>query len=501
MINKALVFIGALLFFGLVCADTPADILEETRTKLYNLCNEGSYIEALPVSEAMIELLSVKYGADSFKLAAPYHNKAIIEQSLNDYARAALSYEESARLIRKNKGRYSLRLVNLLIDHGSLYYETGENELALDKFREAQHIVHRNGGIYSLTQLDAMDWISATIRRGGKFSALDAQEKFYYKINEQNYPDGDLRILPARQRLGKWLKDSAQYSEAIRLHKDTLALIRAADEEEYYRAIPVLYEMSSIAYLSNRCCRGKPLEEVLNILQRETVGDVEDLITATLRLADMRLLSREIEGAKDLYQQAWVLRSGTPNAERRGEKEFGHPIQLGYGNILDGVEVYDSVRRGGITPLGLTTYYIERSDTMGTSVNFDFGETKRRQRMIGGPVFMCYLQVREFLPTGGDMKLDTYYMDIGVSIKQNGHVANIKVKDSNTPGKLSMYVKKLLRKIRYRPKMKNGSPVISELAVRQTFNDVDLYALNNNSVFPDRVAGASQICKILAEFR
>lgn len=501
MIRKALGFVGALLFSGLVCADTAIDILEETRTKLHNLCDAGSYIEALPVSKIMIELLSVKYGADSLRLAAPYQNKAIIERELNDYARAAASYEESARLIRKHKGPYSPSLVNLLIDHGALYYETGENELALDKFREAQHIAHRNDGIYTLTQLDAMDWISATISRGGKFPAVDAQEKFYYKINEKNYPGNDLRMLAARQRLGTWLKDSAQYREAMKLHKDTLALINTANEEEHYRAIPFLREMSSVAYLSNRCCRDKPLEEVVNLLQGVPTGDVEELIAATLHLADMKLLSKEIDEAKVLYQRAWVLRSDTPDTEKRREEEFGHPIQLGYSNILDGVKMYDEARRNGLTSLGLKTYYPNADKSRGTSVIFGFGETPRKQRMIGEPVFMCYLQVREFLPADGDMKLDTYYMDLGLSIKQNGRVAKIKIKDSNTPGRLSRYVKKLLSKIRYRPKMENGSPVTSELAVRQTFNDVDLRALNNVSVFPDRVAGASQVCRILAAFR
>lgn len=495
MIKNVVVFICSVLYFGDVCADSAEINIKESRAKLYELCENGKFAEALPVAKTLVTAVTAESGPDSAKLVVHYHNKAIIERELRDYGSSVVSYEEADRLIRKNWGVYSRRLINLLIDFGALYYETGENELALEKFREAQHITHRDGGIFTIDQLSAMRWITATISRGGKFQAMDTQERYTYRINEENY--SKLDMLPAMGRLGTWFKNSGQHREAMEIYEAAIVLIREADPEESYRIIPFLREMSSAAYLSDSGSRDNPLEAVLTEMNSGGGTDADDLIRATLHLADMKLLSRRTKEAEILYRQAWELRYGTPNAEKHAQQEFGHPIQLGYGKISDGVEAYRETLRNFPIVYGTKTYY-RKTDSMGsTSFSFGLDKEEPKQRMIGAPVFMCYLQVREFLPGHNDGELDTYFVDLGFSVRKDGGVSMVEVKDSNTPTKLNRYIKNLLRKLKYRPRIENGTPVLSEVVVRQTFNDVDL-ATEIKSVFPDRVNGAARVCNILA---
>lgn len=501
MFKNALLFVCTLACSGAIYAVETADIAE-SRSKLHALCDEGKYEAALPVAERIIEELSAEFGVDSNTLAVPYHNKAIIERTLGDFSRAEASFEESIRIARANNGNYSLSLAGVLIEFGAMHYELEQYDLALEKFREAQHIAHRNDGIFTLKQIDAMAWISATVRQGPDLTLMDTQERFYFRIYTENYSPGDIRLLPSMERLGGWFKDSGQFKDASKIHQQSLDLIDALGEDDNdYRKIPILREMSSLAYLSNRCCRNKPLEQVLDIMQGGSgYGDVEELIKATLHLADMKMLSKNSPEADKLYKKAWDLRSGTPGKDGRAQIEFGRPMPLGYSNVFDGVEAYDEIVRGRPTPLGMKTYRLKAEDANG-GATMSFTPERPRQKLIGTPVLMCFQQVQEFLPPESGNKMDSYYVELGFSVKQNGSVGRVEVKDSNTPSRLTRYVKKILRSLRYRPKIENGAAVPSEVVVRQTFNDVDARALQKTDMFPERLAGAVHVCKLLTTLR
>lgn len=494
MFKKAL-FISILACSGTIYAVETVDIAE-ARSKLYSLCDGGKYEAALPVAEHIIGELSEKFGADSITLAIPYHNKAIIERTLGNFLQAEASFEKSIRIVRANNGNYSLSLAGVLIEFGTMHYELGQYDLALEKFREAQHIAHRNDGVFTLKQIDAMDWISATVRQGSNLSLMDTQERFHFRIHEENYPLGDIRLLPAMERLGRWFKDSGQFKNAIKTHQQSLELINASSEDDEYRKIPILREISSVAYLSNRCCRDTPLEQILDIIQGGSgFGDVEELIKATLHLADMKILSKNAPEADKLYKKAWDLRSGTPGRDDRAQIEFGRPMPLGYSNVFDGVGAYDEIVRGRPAPLGMKTHRPKGGATM------SFTPERPKQKLIGTPVLMCFQQVQEFLPPESGNKMGSYYVELGFSVRQNGSVGRVEIKDSNTPSRLTRYVKKILRSLRYRPKIENGAAVPSEVVVRQTFNDVDAFALQKTDMFPERLTGAVHVCKLLTTLR
>jgi len=491
--KKILLFI----FSGVIALSISAESIKDKNIQLHALCENGEYAKALPLIQDIITDISSEFGEESSYLIISYHNKAVINRELQDYIESKRSFSESLRIAKGNYGSYHPILIGLLIDFGALYYEIGEDKEAIDKFREAQHIAHRNDGVYTLTQLSAIDWISDTMQRNGGTAEADVQEKFYYKISENNYPEGDLRILPATKRLAVWLKNTGQFDAAMKLNKNALVMVQNSEEGIGYHAIPILREISSIAYLSGKCCRDKPLEQVITVMENGGGVDVEELIKATLHLADMKMLSKEIPEAGRLYKKAWDLRFDTPNAEKSAIEEFGLPIQLGYSNVGDGVIAFMETRSARYNQ-NIRTYYPPK-ESQGTG--FSFEPTPLRQRMIGAPVLMCFLQVREILPYTEYDKLNTYYVDLGFSVKQTGVVSKVEVRDSNAPTKLKRYVKKLFRKMKYRPKIENGTPVLSEVTVRQTFNDADTYAVMEDSfVFPERITGAEQVCRLLATY-
>lgn len=492
MRKRILVFVFTLLYVGAIHGDINADI-----SRVHDLCNEENFGEALPIMQAVVNEIAADRGNNSITLVVPYHNKGIIERELGLYSASKASLEEGIRIIVSHRGPYHPSLVGPLIELGVLHYMVGDDVSAMEKFREAQHISHRNDGVYTLNQLSAMDWISATVKRSSTVEVADVQERFYYKINEKNYSEGDMRLLPAMERFGGWLKSTGQFSDAMRVQERALVLVKGAGEDHIYETVPILREMASVAYLSGKCCWDKPLKEVMGVMQGGHGGDVEELIKATLHLADMKMLYKRIPEAGDLYKKAWELRSGTPKAEEYSQREFGQPILLGYKSIMDGVYAYDDAVSSRSTDRSVVIYRPAAESQ--TSV-FSFGliPEKAPQKLIGSPLLMCFRQVQEFLPRGGTEHLDDYYMDLDFSVKNNGSVSMVKVKDNNTPGKLVRYVKKVLKILRFRPKIENGAAVPSHVSVRQTFRDVDLNKVNNASPFPDRVSGAAQVCKILA---
>ena len=92
--------------------------------------------------------------------AMALHNLGKVQQFMGLHLKSEKSYQKSIHIIERHKGVFAPELLTSLNHLGSLYYDISNYELAMDAFRRAQHITHRNTGVYSLEQLKFIDWIT-----------------------------------------------------------------------------------------------------------------------------------------------------------------------------------------------------------------------------------------------------------------------------------------------------------------------------------------------------
>lgn len=430
--------------------------------------------------------------------ASALYNLAAVQHMMGLHLESERNFKRSIGLVESHMGQYSAELRTKLTRLGALYFETQRYELAKETFQRAQHITHRNNGVYALEQLELLDWITRVSIKTGEAEDADVQQKFYYRVNLKNYGEDDPRMVPAMNRSGEWLTATGQFSAALDMFRKAIVLLEEIDGSERDMLRP-LRGISSVLYLKGVCCAEKPLQEVLDSIRRDPTADRADEIDAMIHIADMNMMNKNRKQAQQIYQSAWNKLASEDGTNNQAESVFGTPVLLGVRGIKDVVAAFirtDYTAR-------LEVIYPDVSENGNTwSISFGSKESKRGKKLIGGPLPLCYPQVMHLTHAGSEEELQAFYMDLDFTVTDAGNVAHVSIIDSNVPHRLKRYVTNLLRKFRYRPRLIEGEAVDTDMTIRQTFHDdghldpVPRESLNRTIADSNRAASLG--CQLLA---
>ena len=399
-ISSGCIFPAALIFANNPVDET--DSLLEANEAIKQHIEADNFHEALPLAERVVALVTGMTPYQPTDLVAPLHNLAIIQQRVGQVSAAQENLKRSIRIAVDAEGEYAPGLVRPLRYLGRLHYENQDYAESLAVLRRAQHITHRNHGVYSLNQLGIVNSITNNHLKTNAFVAADVQQRFYYKINEINFGADDARMIPAVTKLGNWFKLSGQLPAALKMYRKSLFLLEQQGSDSDLELIEPLRSISSTLYLQGACCPDEPLDRALVILASHPVSDAED---------------------------------------------------------------------GRNSPRGL----------------------------IGTPLPLCFPQLLDLAKVRGEEQLVDYYVDFDFTVNQDGQVLDVAVVDSNTPPRLGRYVKNLLQRTRFRPRLSEGEPVASEhVELHQTFRTGQGVDHPSDSPIADSNAAVFQGCQILA---
>jgi tetratricopeptide (TPR) repeat protein len=459
------------------------------------------YQEALSLAEQIVRLIEEQAQPDPFELAFAIESRAALEQQVKLYRRAEESYQTSIGIVEKHGGIYSTRLVSKLSRLGGLYYQTGQYDESMEILRRAQHIIHRQKGVYSLDQLNIVDWITQINLRTNKAREADIQQHYYYMINASNYGENDPRIIPALTKLADWYRRSGQYPSALDAYRRTLDLMEELKPEADLERLEPLRAISTTLYLQGSCCADEPLSRALEVVTNSSSADLSDQLDALMHLADMRLLQRRHDEARELYQRAWKMVAPENNMSQRGMDLFGSPTRLGVAKTDDVVTAFRLASEGYSQPEYVGSQRIRLGDQVekqGSSWSEDSGRSPAG-KLIGDPLPLCYSEVLALARTRDVNRLATYYMDLDFTVNQNGKVIAVEVLESNTPFKLGRFVKNMLYNTRFRPRYEDGEPVLTEhVELRQTFTFEPGQYRHRDSPMPDSASAIFEGCQLLA---
>jgi len=468
--------------------------LSLSQNTLKSYLDAEDYTTALSAAERFVEIAEQVFHKGSFETAAPRHNLAIIQQELGMFVDAEDNYQDSIRIVEKTLGEYSSTLVIGLSQLGILHYQVGEFADALALFKRAQHITHRNDGVYTLDQLHLVDWISRINLATHETTKADIQQKFYYRINAENYTDADPQMIPALTKLGNWLRQSGQYQEALRVFGEIVEIMEIGDNHSQLALLPALRAISSTLYNQGICCPDEPLDRVLEITASSPTTDATDQLEAIIQLADMSLVKKKERKARKLYQRAWMMLGEDVNKSKKVENLFGSPTSLGINRADDVVEAYR--KAVNISHDGQSTEYVTPS-----AGSDSFFETQKQsgRNLIGTPLPLCYSQVLDLVNKKSRKFLPNYYTNLDFSVDQYGKVQNVEIIDSNSPVRLNRYVINMLYSTRYRPRFENGEPVkTNHLNLHQTYTDANVKIEPDYSPVSSSTSTVNHGCQILA---
>lgn len=457
--------------------------------------------QSLVTAERIVDLVKSNFGKNSNEMVTPLHNLGNVHKRLGNKLEARRYFKQSIDIAETHRGHYSPSINKSLTDLADLYVEMQLYSEALEVLRRAQHIMHRADGVYTLDQLDVLDGITKAGLLSKQPKLADQQQRFAFRVSSRNFAPGDARLIAAMYKLGSWFRETGQYSDALSTFESLRDSILLDSWDNDLRLIDALRAIASVRLLQETCCTDDILEQVIEVVDANPGSDVEDKVWAMTELADVVLASRQTKRAKSLYESAWLL-STQRTIESTQPDIFSEPKRLGIVHKEDLIAAYRDLE-SGFNLSNKKVYYMADNKTPGqSSVSISFGGSDEvvHQSLIGNPLPVCYQQVLDLSKDKDRANLVDYYVDLDFTVNDAGRVSEVDIVETNAPGKLGRFIRNLLRKTLFRPRVVDGSTVETRhLKVRQTFSTRHQYAsANPDSIFDFSSNLAADGCQLLA---
>lgn len=386
--------------------------IQQVHDHLMEQRKAGENEAALLTAARILDLVKQYAGkTNSMLLVRPYTDLATLQLERADLDNAKINFDRSIDIVEDHKGDYAPRLILPLYGLGIALTEGKDYSQATLALRRAQHISHRNFGVYTLNQIEMVDQLSlVNLLRGDRLSA-DQEKKFTLKISEVEYGIDDPRLVPAIEKLARYFVSQGNAPAAVNLYRRVVDIIEKHYSEDDLRLTDPLLSLGKISMqqAEYRTRGERALERRQTIISESIEADVGDRVQALVDLADAYIISSNRKASK-VYQNAWELIKDKPEFVELQEEIFGTPIRL-----------YP-------TP---TIYLVER------------------------------------FPSATSEEL---FVDVEFTVRANGHVGDINILDANVPNDSVRQLRGAMYKYRYRPRLVDGQPVLSvKLTLHQPY--------------------------------
>ena len=407
-------------------------------------------------------------------------------ESTGGYATSIKEYERLIEHISLKSGDFSSDLFDPLLSLGRAYAASGNVEQAHDTFDRAQHIAHRNEGVYSPKQFEILEIKTRLALQSGEPLEADRLQRFLFFINRHNFDD--LEVLPAYLNIGKWYMETGQYHRSRKVLKEAVALIHESAGVYDLRLLEPLQLIAKSRRLQGSCCTEKLLLEVLDIIENNDNVPLDMQATAYAGLADAYTVSGKSEDAAKFYALASLNVNPTIQQEPRmiamsrqldGNRRHNMRVFRPERNLFAGrrtlqrmslkaqLDAPSQPPQRFILPLNENTYDVKIKDALAPA---DISEPVLK--MVGKPFQFIFAQLKTILP--GSLRNQTSLANISIAfeftVTEAGAIRDIELTKSNAPAKLNRLMKEVLRKTRFRPALVDGQPAIKHnVTLTQSF--------------------------------
>jgi len=399
-----------------------------------------------------------------------------------EYQLAIDTYQEVIDQIVAESGEYSVQLFEPLLGQGRSLSAMGRNEAATEALQQAQHMLRRNEGVYTLRQIEVIDQLTAMAMKDGDPGRADTQQKFSFFISERFYGQDHLAVFEASSRMANWYLETGQLTKGLTL---TTNMIKELEEthKNHPQLIAAYILAAKFRRLKGACCGEKHLSKVLKILDSNPDLPVDIKSQVYLELADTFLLSRKQDKAEAFY--AKVDYQNAPPQLISMTKELHEPHKnqrtttyrpeesLFASNQMTRMTREELRSSSHVAP---QQFSIPQTDN---EYNFQISNPMEIRRadekikvVIGKPFQFYYDQLRTLLPLKlkKDEALNEVKITLDFTVKNDGSLEDIEILESNAPVKVNKLMREVLSKVKYRPALTNGVPVTKEhVSLTQTF--------------------------------
>lgn len=416
----------------------------------------------------------------------------LLLESDRQFTEALQQYEIEVEAIQTEHGVFNYRLIEPLMGIARIQFSQGDLEAATESIHRAQHVSHRQDGVHSLRQLEGTELLTRIFLAEDKPLLADKQQRFAYYISAQAHEPDSLEVLPALEKLADWYTKTGQLHRARKLNERGIEIVENHFGEDSIQQLPYLQQLAKLKRLQRVCCSTRVMEQALTLIDNNPNIDNNLKANTYLQVADAYIASGSRNDAELYYQKAWTHM--TPSQQ---VANFSKPKRIVFSKPLNNSALSDAKifrpdrdRFGSrdLRPLSSDElrsfssvppqeFVVTENDSdyniriRDRTVNNGF-DTEPTMRTVGKPFTFLHAQLLQILPTRfqRDEVLSQVSLDIVFEVDAKGRAHNIRVLQSDVPGKLTRLMRDVVRKTRFRPKMENGVLVATpEHQLTQTF--------------------------------
>ncbi len=397
--------------------------------------------------------------------------------------------------LEQAKGTYAPDLQDPLIDLARIYADTGRIDKAHETLRRAQHLMHRQDGVYALRQLEVIDLLFQLEMNDGKFPGAENQQQFALFISEHNTGADDPELLPALHKMARWQFETGQYQSSRKTLTRAMDIITSKLGANDPRMVEFLTLQARTRQLEGGCCVAEILEQARAILEANPSQN-DEYPTLLFSLADAYIADREPELAAELYHRAATYQT-LQSSQTAPDNELPPRLIPTYGQLKrftphkqvyvpkkNSLDYFPSrqalLERQGFEEQPREEIFVIPFEDHQYNVRLTSNPRNRGSEslhvMVGEPVQFELGHLQEILPASylHGTKLAETRIQLTFSVLADGTVTNLDVVSSNAPNKLQQLVKRALSMSKFRPRLVNGNAVDThQLEIMQTFSPIN----------------------------
>ncbi len=443
---RTLILIGLTLFATLVSAEddtlnyvyTPsldADA-QVALNRLIMHARNDEFDVAIRVSQDLLDSSETLQTSDPALYGQILINHGILHSAYGDYELGLSIIDRGMDYLAGQSNPFDRKLINAVMAKALTEMALGQLEQAEDSFRRAQHITHRQDGVYSDEQMTILNYITATSLRRGDPRNADRQQLLSLSVAEKTHGPMSVELLPLLNRLGSYFASRGatlpiMFSSELRVERDQLFkhslgmyerainIIESAYGENDLRLVPSLRGLASarMMQLTKRRMAEQALARAHAIVNANPASDLSDKAQALVDLGDLYIITSDPR-ASSTYLEAWTQLQENERAQQLADSLFGAPIRL--------------------APRKIETIFLDRLPDAATPG-------------------------------------DELYVELEYDVSDQGRVFDIRVLENNVPNEQVRLVRQRVKNVRYRPRIEAGTLVTTEdLVLRQQFQVVGI---------------------------
>ena len=389
-----------------------------------------------------------------------------------------IDLEKQVEKLTQHHGPFSMELIEPVMTLAKLYLDKDELESATDQLQLAQNIAHRNEGVYTPRQFEAITLLTQIALREKNYRAADTQQKFAFFVQSHHLDPQDPEILSTYSQMADWYMFTGRTRRARRLLEEGIEKATSLDLDPLFLAI----ELSRARHLGGTCCVSK---ELLALVEGSSSSDPDTLANAYLELADSYILARKEEIAIEYFLRANEISPLSLSADPRPILARG----IIHGSQVQRTKIYqfekDRFNRRRLIPSTYEDILEDPSvepqwfivDWEGAHQGFvvpdrnsNLSQRREIQELVGNPILFSKDQLTTVIPFRRGKNMEKLKIILSFTVTSRGDLEEIEIKSSTAPAKLNRLVVDSLKKAHYRPGLANGLPVTTKnVILEQTF--------------------------------